>query len=53
MTTSHQRGYVTLRGKRWYGYFRKIVMDPITNEEKNDRIPVILGLKSKMSKAEA
>jgi integrase len=44
---------VTLRGKQWYGYFRKIVMDPVTNEEKTDRIPVILGLKSKMSKAEA
>src|SRR5258708_35742280 len=53
MGTSHQRGYVTLRGKQWYGYFRKIVMDPVTNEEKTDRIRVILGLKSKMSKAEA
>ena len=53
MGTSHQRGYVTLRGKQWYGYFRKIVMDPVTNEEKTNRIPVILGLKSKMSKAEA
>ena len=53
MGTSHQRGYVTLRGKQWYGYFRKIVKDPVTNEEKTDRIPVILGLKSKMSKAEA
>ncbi|MGA7522602.1 MAG: tyrosine-type recombinase/integrase [Acidobacteriaceae bacterium] len=53
MGTSHQRGYVTLRGKQWYGYFRKVVNDPVTNEERIDRISVILGLKSQMSKGEA
>jgi integrase len=53
MGTSHQRGYVTLRGKQWYGYFRKVVNDPVTNDERIDRIPVILGLKSQMSKGEA
>ncbi|MFZ0662092.1 MAG: tyrosine-type recombinase/integrase [Acidobacteriaceae bacterium] len=53
MGTSHQRGYITPRGKQWYGYFRKIVNDPVTNEEKTDRVTVILGLRSKMSKSEA
>ena len=53
MGTSHQRGYVTLRGKQWYGYFRNVVNDPVTNEERIDRISVILGLKSQMSKGEA
>ena len=28
MGTSHQRGYVTTRGKQWYGYYRKTVNDP-------------------------
>jgi len=53
MGTSHQRGYVTLRGKQWYGYYRKGVNDPTTEEQKTVRVPVILGLKSKMSKFEA
>lgn len=53
MGTSHQRGYITPRGKQWYGYFRKVVNDPVTNEEKTDRVTVILGLRSKMSKSEA
>jgi integrase len=53
MGTSRQRGFVTPRGKQWYGYFRKVVNDPVTNEEKIDRITVILGPRSKMSKAEA
>jgi hypothetical protein len=53
MGTSHQRGFVTPRGKQWYGYFRKVVNDPVTNEEKIDRVTVILGLRSQMSKGEA
>lgn len=53
MGTSHQRGYITPRGKQWYGYFRKIVNDPVTNEERTDRVTVILGQRSKMSKSEA
>ena len=53
MGTSHQRGYVALRGKQWYGYFRKVVSDPATSKQKTTRVPVILGLKSKMSKFEA
>lgn len=53
MSTTRQRGFVTLRGKQWYGYFRKVVNDPVANEEKTDRVTVILGLKSQMSKGEA
>ena len=53
MGTSHQRGYVTAKGKRWYGYYRKVVNDPATNEQKEVRVPIILGLKSNMSKTEA
>ena len=53
MGTSHQKGYVTPRGKQWYGYFRKTVKDPATNEEKTVRVTAILGLRSKMSKSEA
>ncbi len=53
MGTTHQRGYVTARGKQWYGYYRKVVNDPTSDEEKTLRVPVILGLKSTMSKFEA
>jgi integrase len=53
MATSHQRGYVTLRGKQWYGYYRKEVNDPTTGKQKTVRVPIILGLKTKMSKFEA
>ncbi len=53
MATTHQRGYVTTRGKQWYGYYRKVVNDPATNEQKTVRVPVSLGLKSKMNKTEA
>jgi site-specific recombinase XerC len=53
MGTTQQRGYVTTRGKQWYGYYRKMVNDPATNEQKTVRVPVNLGLKSKMNKTEA
>lgn len=53
MGTSHQRGYVTPRRKQWFGYYRKVVNDPITNEQKTIRIPVSLGPRSKMTKTEA
>ena len=53
MATTHQRGFVTPRGKQWYGYYRKIVNDPVANEEKVDRVTVILGQRSQMSKGEA
>jgi hypothetical protein len=53
MGTSHQRGWVTVRGKKWYGYFRRIVLDPKTNQSKAVATPVALGLKSQMTKFEA
>jgi integrase len=53
MGKSYQRGWVSLRGKKWYGYFRKTIRDPILNENKSKRVTVILGLKSQMSKREA
>ena len=34
MGKSHQTGWVSLRGKRWFGYFRQTVLDPETNEER-------------------
>ncbi|AXC12194.1 Epoxide hydrolase [Acidisarcina polymorpha] len=34
MGTSYQKGWVMLRGKKWYGYFRRTVIDPKTNEPK-------------------
>jgi integrase len=53
MGTSRQRGYVTLRGKKWYGYFRKTVNDPTTAEQKTVRVTVILGPRSQIKRSEA
>ena len=53
MGKSHQAGWVSLRGKRWFGYFRQTVLDPETNEERVKKICVKLALKSKMTKGEA
>jgi integrase len=53
MGTLIQRGYVRARGKKWYGIFRKTVVDPITSTEKTLRIQVVLGLKSQMTKSDA
>jgi integrase len=53
MATSNQRGYVLPRGKQWYGYYRKAVIDPATDKQKLVRVPVILGPKSSMTKTEA
>jgi integrase len=53
MGKSHQAGWVVLRGKRWYGYFRKRVLNPTTNEEEAKSICIPLDLKSKMTKSEA
>jgi integrase len=39
--------------EQWYGYYRKTVNDPATNEVKSVRVPVNLGPKSKMTKTEA
>jgi len=48
-----RRGVVVSRGKKWYGYFRKTVFDPTTNQQKGDVISVVLGLKSQMKASEA
>jgi integrase len=53
MGKSHQAGWVVLRGKRWYGYFRKRVLNPVTNEEQEDTVCILLKLKSEMTKSEA
>jgi len=53
MGTSHQKGWVSVRGKKWYGYFRRTVLDPETNEPKTVSKPIPLGLKARMSKFEA
>jgi integrase len=53
MGTSHQKGWVSVRGKKWYGYFRRTVLDPETNEAKTVSTPIALGLKSQMSKFQA
>ena len=53
MGTSSQRGYVTPRCKKWYGYFRKTVNDPTTAEQKTVRVTVILGPRSQMKRSEA
>jgi integrase len=53
MGTTYRRGYVTSRGKQWYGYYRKTVNDPATNEAKSVRVPLNLGPKSKITKTEA
>lgn len=50
MGKSHQTGSIVLRGKRWYGYYRKEVIDPITEDGRVVRIVVRLGLKSQMTK---
>lgn len=53
MGKSNQRGWIVLRGKKWYGYFRRTVLDPRNNQCKTDIVPVVLGLKSQMTKYEA
>ncbi len=53
MGKSHQRGWVSVRGKKWYGYFRRTVLDPETNQPTTASIPIALGLKSELTKTEA
>jgi integrase len=53
MGSSFQKGWVRLRGKKWYGYFRRTVLDPETNQPKTVAAQVILGLKAEMSKFQA
>ena len=53
MGKSYQKGWVSIRGKKWYGYFRRTALDAETNEPKTVSIPVALGLKSEMTKTQA
>jgi hypothetical protein len=53
MGRSRQAGWVVLRGKRWYGYYRKRVINPVNNEEQEDTVCVLLNLKTQMTKSEA
>jgi hypothetical protein len=31
MGTSYQKGWVEVRGKKWYGFYRRTILDPETN----------------------
>ena len=42
-----------MRGKKFYGYPRIALRDPITGKKISSRRPIILGLKSKMTKTQA
>jgi integrase len=53
MGVSHQKGWVRLRGKKWYGYFRRTELDPANSQSKLNVAQVILGTKPEMSKYEA
>lgn len=53
MGTSNQEGSVTLRGKCWYGFYRKDVIDPETEASRSVRVCVRLGLKTEKTKAAA
>jgi integrase len=50
MGKSHQTGSIVLRGNRWYGYYRKEVIDPTTEDTRVVRVVVRLGPKSQMTK---
>lgn len=53
MGISHQTGSIVLRGKAWYGFYRKELIDPITEDVRSVRVCVRLGLKSQMTKLKA
>src|ERR1039458_2938746 len=53
MGKSHQAGWVVLRGRQWYGYFRRYVLDPTTQQERADTSCIKLGLKSQMTRSAA
>ena len=53
MGNSHQAGWIMLRGKRWYGDYRKQVIDPETETVRAVKVPIRLGLKSQMTKLAA
>jgi integrase len=53
MGKTHQAGWVSLRGKMWYGYFRRRVLDPKTEENRVDIVCIQLGSKTRLTKSGA
>lgn len=53
MGRSHQVGSEVLRGKSWYGFYRKEVIDPGTGDVRSVRICVRFGLESESTKPAA
>jgi integrase len=53
MGISHQTGSIVQRGKAWYGFYRKDVIDATTEDVRSVRVCIRLGLKSQMTKAKA
>jgi len=53
MGISHQTGSIVLRGKAWYGFYRKELIDSTTENVRSVRVCVRLGLKSQMTKLKA
>jgi hypothetical protein len=53
MGISHQTGSIVQRGRAWYGFYRKDVIDATTEDVRSVRVCVRLGLKSQMTKLKA
>jgi integrase len=53
MGISHQTGSIVQRGKAWYGFYRKEVVDPTTEDVRSVRVCFRLGIKSQMTKLKA
>jgi integrase len=53
MGISHQTGSIVQRGKAWYGFYRKDVIDATTEDVRTVRVCVRLGLRSQMTKLKA
>lgn len=53
MGISHQTGSIVQRGKAWYGFYRKDVIDATTEDVRTVRVCIRLGLKSQMTKLKA
>lgn len=51
--STYGMGYLKLRGKKWYGYSRIKRKNPETGKIVYERRPIILGLKSAMTKTQA
>jgi site-specific recombinase XerC len=53
MGKSHQKEWVVARGKKWYGCFRRTVLDPVSNQPQSNIVPLVFGLKTQLTKIEA